>query len=287
MCSECLNGIYFEDIYWECLTCWFRLCNSCTSAHKGHPLQKMKSIRDMKDMPELNTPQKKCACFTDKVKIGMHCTRCEFAICLTCHLAPNDNFQSMRLKTSKLLIAHIIEHEKYTDVPLLMISVRGPLFFLRNLPPIINGCQCCYDTNLANHCGTCYRPISIGGAVWDCTNCTDEVGWFAVICDNCFEDEEYKAKHNPLHKPRRVIYQKAGLAGSIYQPGIFLCAEPHCNKLMAYEEVISHQHSSCYLFMSAEDLVRGRHFQLNWCPFNRLRMVKEERKTQSTITAQK
>ena len=150
--------------------------------------------------------------------------------------------------------------------------------------------------------------ISIGGAIWDCTNCTDEVGWFAVICDNCFEDEEYKAKHNPLHKPRRFIYQKAGLAGTIYQPGIFLCAEPHCNKcnltsslrchfqialyaykkiVMAYEEAISHQHSSCYIFISAEESVRSRHFQLNWCPFNRLRMAKEERKTQATITAQK
>lgn len=173
MCNECLNGmpnmpdalagsltfqgIYFEDIYWECLACWFRLCNSCTSAHKDHPLQKIKSIRDMKDMPELNTPQKKCACCSVKVRIGMHCTRCEFAICLTCHLAPSENFRSMRLKTSNLLISHMIEHDKYFNIPPLMINVRGPLFFLRNLPPIINGCQCRYDVNLANHCGTCYR----------------------------------------------------------------------------------------------------------------------------------
>jgi hypothetical protein len=79
--------------------------------------------------------------------------------------------------------------------------------------------------------------ISIGEAVWDCSNCTDEIGWFAVICDNCFADEEYKSKHNPLHKPRRLIAQKESWAIErcpSYQPGIMLCAEPGCGKCIIF-----------------------------------------------------
>ena len=148
-------GIYFGDIYWECLACWFRLCVSCTSIHKEHPLQRMKSVRDAKDMPEIDTVGK-CACCGGKARLGMHCTVCEFAICLTCHLAPTANFKSLRSKTSKLLIDHKIEHDKYFQRDLLMISVRGLLFFLRSLPPIGKGCFCIHDTNLVNHCGTCY-----------------------------------------------------------------------------------------------------------------------------------
>lgn len=153
--TNMLLAIYFEELYWECLACWFRLCLSCAPIHKDQPMQRMKAIRDVKDMPELNTP-KKCACCSGKVRIGMHCTRCEFAICLTCHLAPVDDFESLRAKTSQLLLDHGIEHEKYLSVDPLMISVRGVLFFLRSLPPIGKGCRCLYDPNLVNHCGTCY-----------------------------------------------------------------------------------------------------------------------------------
>jgi hypothetical protein len=145
----------------ECLTCWFRICLSCSSLHQHHFLQRVKSIRDTRSMPELNTSAK-CACCSGRVRLGIHCTQCEFAICLTCHLAPTKNYMSLRAKTSQLLIDHGIEHVKYYPILPLIINVRGLLFFLRNLPPIGGGCRCLYDLNMVNHCGTCYirEPLS-------------------------------------------------------------------------------------------------------------------------------
>jgi hypothetical protein len=150
------EGIYFDDIYLECHTCWFRVCLSCSPHHQGHVLQRVKSIRDVQIMPELNTSAN-CACCTSRVKLGWHCTRCGFAICLTCHLAPgSDDWLLLRTRTSMLFTDHLMEHLKFSPTAPLMVCVRGILFFLRGLPNATRGCRCVNDPNLANHCGTCY-----------------------------------------------------------------------------------------------------------------------------------
>jgi len=158
--TNILRGIYFEDLYSECLTCWFRLCNSCTPLHRDHFqhfLQPIKAIREARTMPQLNTAGPRiCACCGTIAKLGMQCTACAFAICLTCHLAPDEDFESKRMATSRLLINHALEHGKYSSLRPLMISIRGILFFMRSLPPIEKGCRCINDSTLVNHCGTCY-----------------------------------------------------------------------------------------------------------------------------------
>lgn len=150
-----LPGIHFEDLYMECMTCWFRVCLSCSSLHRHHFLQRVKPIRKWQDMPELSTSAT-CACCSGRVRLGMHCTRCDFAMCLECRLAATDDFEFLRAKTAQLLIDHGMKHTKYSSMVPLIIYVSGLLFFLRKLPPVGGGCRCLNDPDVVNHCGTCY-----------------------------------------------------------------------------------------------------------------------------------
>lgn len=153
--SDKYAAIYFDEVYYECLACWFRVCVSCSSEHRQHELIRVKSVRTSKSMPELNT-NTICASCANRVKLGWYCSRCDFSICLTCHLAPSSDFRATRRKTSQLFLGHAQKHLEVSMSEPMMVCVRGELFFLRSLPSTTSSCHCCYDPNLTNHCGTCY-----------------------------------------------------------------------------------------------------------------------------------